>query len=83
LRSRRCCGRPDDVGRLDCVHCADIHAVVLAAFTLIGGCMDDWKKLELAFDLIQNAEVIQEFGDYLLLKVDKETYLELNGGSDD
>jgi hypothetical protein len=45
--------------------------------------MDDWKKLELAFDLIQNAEVIQEFGDYLLLKVDKETYLELNGGSDD
>ena len=41
--------------------------------------MNDWEKLELAFDILEGAEVMHEFDDCLWLKVDKEMYLQLNG----
>lgn len=41
--------------------------------------MNDWEKLELAFDILENAEVMHEFDDCLWISVNKETYLQLNG----
>ena len=45
--------------------------------------MTDFEKLELAFDILKDAEVMQEFDDCLWLRVDKEMYLQLNGGEND
>lgn len=35
---------------------------------------DDMKTIELAFDILEDAEVIEEFEDSLWLKVDKYLY---------
>ena len=43
--------------------------------------MTDWEKLELAFDILESAEVMHEFDDCLWISVDKEMYLQLNGGT--
>jgi hypothetical protein len=34
--------------------------------------MSDWDKVELAFDLLEDAEVMQEFDNYLWIQVDRE-----------
>lgn len=44
--------------------------------------MNDWKKLELAFDILEDSEIMEEFEDCLWIKVDKEMYFELNGGAE-
>ena len=36
--------------------------------------MDDFKIVELAFDILEGAEVIQEFDDSVWIKVDKESW---------
>jgi hypothetical protein len=36
--------------------------------------MDDFKIVELAFDILEDAEVIQEFDDSVWIKVDKESW---------
>ena len=33
--------------------------------------MNDYQKIELAFDVLQNGEVMQEFEDSIWLKIDK------------
>jgi hypothetical protein len=38
--------------------------------------MNDNKKTELAFDLLNDAEVMQEFDDSVWLQVDRDTWLE-------
>jgi hypothetical protein len=45
--------------------------------------MTDFEKIELAFDILEGSEVMHEFDDCVWLKVDKELYLEFNGGSDE
>ena len=39
----------------------------------------DLRLIELAFDLLDDAEIVQEFEDSLWIKVDKETFNELMG----
>jgi len=39
----------------------------------------DLRLVELAFDLLDDAEIVQEFEDSLWIKVDKETFNELMG----
>ena len=34
----------------------------------------DWDKIEIAFAILENAEVMQVFEDSVWLKVDKETW---------
>ena len=41
--------------------------------------MTDFEKLELAFDILQDAEVMHEFDNCLWISVDKEMFLQLNG----
>ena len=41
--------------------------------------MNDFEKIELVFDMFEDAEVIQEFDNYVWLKVDKEMYEQLRG----
>jgi len=36
--------------------------------------MDDFKIVELAFDILEDAEVIQEFDDSVWIKVNKESW---------
>jgi len=36
--------------------------------------MNDFEKIQLAFDLIENSEVMQEFEDCLWLKIDRRDY---------
>ena len=36
--------------------------------------MDDMEKIQLAFDILEDAEVMQEFEDSVWLKVDKELW---------
>ena len=38
----------------------------------------DLKKIELAFDILESAEVMHEFDDVIWIAVDKELYLEFN-----
>jgi hypothetical protein len=45
--------------------------------------MNDWEKVELAFDLIQDAEVVQVFEDTVWIKVDREAWEELVTVSDE
>jgi len=33
--------------------------------------MNDWDKVSLAFDLLENADVMEEFEDYLWIKVNR------------
>ena len=36
--------------------------------------MTDWDSVALAFDVLENAEVMQEFDDFLWIKVDREQW---------
>jgi hypothetical protein len=36
--------------------------------------MNDWDSVALAFDVLENAEVMQEFDDFLWIKVDREQW---------
>ena len=36
--------------------------------------MDDFKKIELAFDILEQAEVMEEFEDSLWIKVDRQDW---------
>ena len=45
--------------------------------------MNDWELVELAFDLIESAEVIQEFDDHLWVKIDRELWEQLVGAGHD
>ena len=36
--------------------------------------MTDWDKVSTAFDLLEAAEVMEEFDDHVWLKVDRETW---------
>lgn len=38
--------------------------------------MNDQERVSLAFDILEDAEVIQEFGDHTWLKVDRELWLQ-------
>ena len=38
--------------------------------------MNDQEKVTAAFDLLEDAEVIQEFDDHVWLKVDRELWLQ-------
>ena len=40
--------------------------------------MIDWERINLAFDLLEHAEVMHEFENVLWIAVDKETYLQFN-----
>jgi|688.fasta_scaffold800419_4 hypothetical protein len=35
---------------------------------------DDWNRLEVGFEMLIDAEVIQEFDDSVWIKVDKESW---------
>ena len=41
--------------------------------------MTDHEKIELAFDMLEDAEVMQEFDDCMWIKVDKELWEAFNG----
>lgn len=45
--------------------------------------MTDFEKVELAFDILENAEVMQVFDDDVWIKVDREMWNEFNGVEDD
>ena len=45
--------------------------------------MTDFEKIELAFDLLEDAEVMQEFDDCVWVKLDKDMWNEFNGITDD
>jgi len=36
--------------------------------------MNDWDSVALAFDVLENAEVMQEFDDFLWIKVDRDQW---------
>jgi hypothetical protein len=36
--------------------------------------MNDWDSVALAFDVLESAEVMQEFDDFLWIKVDREQW---------
>ena len=40
--------------------------------------MTDFEKIELAFDLLEDAEVMQEFDDCVWIKVDRAMWNEFN-----
>ena len=40
--------------------------------------MTDFEKIELAFDLLEDAEVMQEFDDSVWIKVDREMWEQFN-----
>jgi len=45
--------------------------------------MTDFEKIELAFDILEDAEVMQVFDDDVWIKVDKEMWNEFHGKADD
>jgi hypothetical protein len=45
--------------------------------------MTDFEKIELAFDLLEDAEVMQVFDDDVWIKVDRAMWNEFNGVEDD
>jgi hypothetical protein len=45
--------------------------------------MTDFEKVELAFDILEDAEVMQVFDDEVWIKVDREMWNEFNGVEDD
>ena len=45
--------------------------------------MTDFEKVELAFDILENAEVMQVFDDDVWIKVDREMWNEFTGVEDD
>tara|TARA_R110000868_G_scaffold410524_1_gene698967 strand:+ start:915 stop:1064 length:150 start_codon:yes stop_codon:yes gene_type:complete len=44
--------------------------------------MTDFEKIELAFDLLEDAEVMQVFDDVVWIKVDREMWEEFKGEDD-
>jgi hypothetical protein len=45
--------------------------------------MTDQEKVTLAFDILEDAEVMQVFDDEVWIKVDREMWNEFNGVEDD
>jgi len=45
--------------------------------------MTDFEKVELAFDILENAEVMQVFDDDVWIKVDREMWNEFNSIEDE
>lgn len=45
--------------------------------------MNDWDKVSLAFDILESAEVMEEFDDHLWLKVGREEWEAFTGENDD
>lgn len=45
--------------------------------------MNDFEKVELAFDLLQDAEVVQVFEQEVWIKVDRQTFEELVSVTDE
>jgi hypothetical protein len=46
--------------------------------------MTDHEKITLAFDVLEDAQVVQELGEYTWLKVDRKLWLEfINAGGKD
>jgi len=43
----------------------------------------DQKQVELAFDILDDAEVVQEFGEHTWLKVSRELWLEFIGAEEE
>ena len=41
--------------------------------------LSDFEKIELAFDILQDAEIVQEFENDYWIKVDKEFFNQLRG----
>ena len=44
--------------------------------------MNDFEKIELAFDMLEDAEVMQEFDDCVWVKIDREMWNEFNKEDD-
>jgi hypothetical protein len=42
--------------------------------------VNDWDKVSLAFDVLENADVMEEFEDYLWIRVNREDWEKLMGG---
>lgn len=45
--------------------------------------MTDFEKIELAFDMLEDAEVMQVFDDCVWVKLDREMWNEFNGITDE
>ena len=45
--------------------------------------MTDFERIEMAFDILEDAEVMQEFDDEVWIKVDKEMWNEFNGNTEE
>lgn len=45
--------------------------------------MNDFEKIELAFDMLEDAEVMQEFEDTVWIAVDRSSWLEFNKQGED
>lgn len=45
--------------------------------------MTDFEKIELAFDMLEDAEVMQEFDDCVWVKIDREMWEQFNSVEDD
>jgi hypothetical protein len=45
--------------------------------------MNDFEKIELAFDILEAAEVMQVFDDCVWVKIDREMWNEFNDITDD
>ena len=45
--------------------------------------MTDMDKVTLAFDLLEDADIVEEFEDTLFIKVDKQMWNELWGSDDE
>lgn len=44
---------------------------------------EDWKKIETAFDILDGAEVMQEFEDSVWIKVDRDLWEAFNQEEND
>jgi len=45
--------------------------------------MTDFEKIELAFDLLEDAEVMQEFDDSVWIKVDRKMWEQFNASDEE
>ena len=45
--------------------------------------MTDFEKIELAFDMLEDAEVMQEFDDCVWVKIDREMWEQFNASDEE
>lgn len=45
--------------------------------------MNDFEKIELAFDMLEDAEVMQEFDDCVWVKIDREMWEQFNASDEE